>query len=132
MNNTMRRTISETKRNLVAENPLSYNDILALIDAYEYGTATPMIALIKCLRMMYLQVETGKQIHYIDKNGYEKTTVNEIIKKANTSKGGFYYYFKAKEELLNSLYAIFVPLECLVTDKTIPIAIIFVISDVPP
>ncbi len=42
-----------------------------------------------------------------DKNGYEKTTVNEIIKKANTSKGGFYYYFKAKEELLNSLYAIF-------------------------
>ena len=42
-----------------------------------------------------------------DKNGYEKTTVNEIIKKANTSKGGFYYYFKAKEELLNSLYSIF-------------------------
>lgn len=42
-----------------------------------------------------------------DKNGYEKTTVNDIIKKANTSKGGFYYYFKAKEELLNSLYAIF-------------------------
>ena len=40
-------------------------------------------------------------------NGYEKTTVNDIIKKANTSKGGFYYYFKAKEELLNSLYAIF-------------------------
>ena len=32
-----------------------------------------------------------------DKNGYEKTTVNDIIKKANTSKGGFYYYFKAKE-----------------------------------
>ena len=26
-----------------------------------------------------------------DKNGYEKTTVNDIIKKANTSKGGFYY-----------------------------------------
>lgn len=42
-----------------------------------------------------------------DKNGYEKTTVNEIIKKANTSKGGFYYYFKAKEELLNSIYSIF-------------------------
>ena len=42
-----------------------------------------------------------------NKNGYEKTTVNEIIKKANTSKGGFYYYFKAKEELLNSIYSIF-------------------------
>ena len=41
------------------------------------------------------------------KQGYENTTVNDIVKKANTSKGGFYYYFKAKEELLKSLYAIF-------------------------
>jgi AcrR family transcriptional regulator len=40
-------------------------------------------------------------------NGYEKTTVNDIIKKANTSKGGFYYYFSAKDELLNALYPIF-------------------------
>lgn len=40
-------------------------------------------------------------------NGYEKTTVNDIIKKVNTTKGGFYYYFKSKGELLNSLYAIF-------------------------
>lgn len=39
--------------------------------------------------------------------GYEETTVNDIIKKANTSKGGFYYYFKAKDELLNSLYSFF-------------------------
>ena len=31
------------------------------------------------------------------KQGYENTTVNDIVKKANTSKGGFYYYFKAKE-----------------------------------
>lgn len=41
------------------------------------------------------------------KNGYENTTVNDIIKKVHTSKGGFYYYFKAKEELLNSLYSVF-------------------------
>ncbi len=41
------------------------------------------------------------------KQGYENTTVNDIIKKVNTSKGGFYYYFKAKEELLNSLYSVF-------------------------
>ena len=33
--------------------------------------------------------------------GYENTTVNDIIKKAGTSKGGVYYYFKANEELLN-------------------------------
>lgn len=39
--------------------------------------------------------------------GYEETTVNDIIKKANTSKGGFYYYFKAKDELLHSLYSFF-------------------------
>lgn len=39
--------------------------------------------------------------------GYEETTINDIIKKANTSKGGFYYYFKAKDELLNSLYSFF-------------------------
>lgn len=41
------------------------------------------------------------------KNGYEKTTVDDIIRAANTSKGGFYYYFRAKEELLNSLYSVF-------------------------
>ena len=39
--------------------------------------------------------------------GYESTTVNDIIKRAGTSKGGFYYYFKAKDELLNSLYGFF-------------------------
>ena len=39
--------------------------------------------------------------------GYTATTVTEIIEKAGTSKGGFYYYFKAKDELLNSLYHFF-------------------------
>lgn len=39
--------------------------------------------------------------------GYANTTVNEIIERAKTSKGGFYYYFHAKDELLNSLYSIF-------------------------
>ena len=39
--------------------------------------------------------------------GYTATTVNEIIEKAETSKGGFYYYFHAKDELLNSLYHFF-------------------------
>lgn len=42
-----------------------------------------------------------------EEKGYENTTVNEIIKKAGTSKGGFYYHFKAKDELLASLYMIF-------------------------
>lgn len=39
--------------------------------------------------------------------GYVKTTVGDIIEAAGTSKGGFYYYFKAKDELLNSLYSFF-------------------------
>ena len=38
--------------------------------------------------------------------GYENTTVNDIVQAAGTSKGGFYYYFEAKEALLNSLYPI--------------------------
>ena len=38
--------------------------------------------------------------------GYENTTVNDIVRAAGTSKGGFYYYFEAKEALLNSLYPI--------------------------
>ena len=39
--------------------------------------------------------------------GYTATTVNEIIEKAETSKGGFYYYFHAKAELLDSMYELF-------------------------
>lgn len=39
--------------------------------------------------------------------GYKNTTVNDIIERSGTSKGGFYYYFKAKDDLLNSLYAVF-------------------------
>lgn len=32
--------------------------------------------------------------------GYEKTTIGEIIKKAECSKGGFYHHFKSKDEIL--------------------------------
>ena len=31
---------------------------------------------------------------------YNEVTVDEIIQAAGTSKGGLYYYFKSKEELL--------------------------------
>ena len=37
------------------------------------------------------------------KNGYEKTTVNEIIEVLNLSKGGFYHHFSSKEELLQAI-----------------------------
>ena len=37
------------------------------------------------------------------KNGYEATTVNDIILLSKTSKGTFYHYFKGKDALLSSL-----------------------------
>lgn len=41
------------------------------------------------------------------KNGYEQTTVEDIIAASKTSKGTFYHYFKGKESLLNSLSYLF-------------------------
>lgn len=41
------------------------------------------------------------------KNGYEQTTVEEIIAASKTLKGTFYHYFKGKEALLNSLSYLF-------------------------
>jgi len=35
--------------------------------------------------------------------GYEKTSVENIIKKIDVAKGTFYYYFKSKEDLLDKL-----------------------------
>lgn len=35
--------------------------------------------------------------------GYGHTTVDDIIELSQTSKGSFYYYFNAKDELLNTL-----------------------------
>ena len=39
--------------------------------------------------------------------GYENTTVEEIIEKSGTSKGSFYHYFEGKDGLLGSLSYIF-------------------------
>lgn len=35
--------------------------------------------------------------------GYDKTTIAEIIKRAGASKGGFYYHFESKEEILETI-----------------------------
>jgi AcrR family transcriptional regulator len=37
------------------------------------------------------------------KNGYEETAVSDIVKKAKVAQGTFYYYFKSKEEILDSI-----------------------------
>lgn len=39
--------------------------------------------------------------------GYEYTTVEEIIEKSGTSKGSFYHYFEGKDALLSSLSYMF-------------------------
>ena len=39
--------------------------------------------------------------------GYDDTTVEEIIEKSNTSKGSFYHYFEGKDALLTSLSMLF-------------------------
>lgn len=41
------------------------------------------------------------------KNGYERTTVDDIIAASKTSKGTFYHYFKGKDALLSSLSDLF-------------------------
>ena len=41
------------------------------------------------------------------KNGYDKTTIDDIIATSKTSKGSFYHYFKGKEALLNSMSYLF-------------------------
>lgn len=37
---------------------------------------------------------------YFARNGYEETSVNDIIMAADVAKGTFYYYFKSKEDLM--------------------------------
>jgi AcrR family transcriptional regulator len=41
------------------------------------------------------------------KNGYDKTTVEDILKLSKTSKGTFYHYFKGKDALLSTLSDLF-------------------------
>lgn len=43
-----------------------------------------------------------------DEKGYHGVSVNEIVKEANTSKGGFYYHFSSKEELLFVMHDVFI------------------------
>ena len=40
-------------------------------------------------------------------NGYDNTTVDELIEESGTSKGSFYHYFESKDALLGSLAYLF-------------------------
>lgn len=41
------------------------------------------------------------------KNGFENTTIEDIVFESGTSRGSFYHYFDGKEELLSSLSSFF-------------------------
>ena len=40
-------------------------------------------------------------------NGYDETTVDDIVERSGTSKGSFYHYFAGKDALLSSLSTVF-------------------------
>ncbi len=40
-------------------------------------------------------------------NGYDNTTVDDIVERSGTSKGSFYHYFTGKDSLLSSLSTLF-------------------------
>lgn len=43
-------------------------------------------------------------LHCFNKNGYYKTSIDDIAKKARITKGGIYYYFKSKKSLFIELF----------------------------
>jgi len=43
-----------------------------------------------------------------EKNGYHGVTVDQIVFKSGTSKGGFYHNFKSKDELLYHIHDVFI------------------------
>ena len=50
-------------------------------------------------------VEAAWQLFY--EQGYDETTVEEIVEESGTSRGSFYHYFEGKDALLSSLSVLF-------------------------
>ncbi|GFI62223.1 HTH-type transcriptional regulator SrpR [Clostridiales bacterium] len=50
-------------------------------------------------------IEAAWELFY--EQGYDDTTIEEIIEKSQTSKGSFYHYFEGKDALLTSLSVLF-------------------------
>lgn len=51
-------------------------------------------------------IETALDL--FQQKGYHGVTIDEIVEKAKTSKGGFYHYFKSKDSLLYDIHDIFI------------------------
>lgn len=50
-------------------------------------------------------VDAAWELFY--EQGYEQTTIDEIVERSETSKGSFYHYFDGKDALLSSLSYLF-------------------------
>ena len=50
-------------------------------------------------------IDAAWQLFY--RQGYDDTTVEEIIEESNTSRGSFYHYFPGKDALLSTLSDVF-------------------------
>ncbi len=50
-------------------------------------------------------VSAAWQLFY--RNGYDNTTIDDIVEESKTSKGSFYHYFEGKDALLGSLSVLF-------------------------
>lgn len=51
-------------------------------------------------------LETSLKLFY--KQGYHGVTIDQIVQQAGTSKGGFYHYYKSKDELLYEIHDVFI------------------------
>lgn len=47
-------------------------------------------------------------LHLFEENGYHAVTVDKIVQRSGTSKGGFYHNFKSKDELLYTIHDTFI------------------------
>lgn len=70
--------------------------------------------------------------------GYENTSVDEIIEKAQIAKGTYYYHFKSKEQMLEEVIDMMIASECeaakqvIATDIPVPQKIVGIIASMKP
>lgn len=65
----MAATMPEVRSRIECHQTLDYEHIRVLVEAYIYGTATPMRALIHTLRIMRAGIEQGNTYQYWDEKG---------------------------------------------------------------
>lgn len=67
-----KRTLKNAQENIENGTILPHDNLLALLDAYIYGTATPMIALIKTLKLISAKILNNEVVKYLDESNIER------------------------------------------------------------